>query len=334
MTKKPLAVVISDIHFNINTIALASASMMAAITKANELDVNLIVAGDMHDTKANMRGECVKAILEVITRCHKEPIIIVANHDRLNEKNPEHSLEFLRDKARLITKIQHIPPFGFFIPYYHDPEELRRDLKLISKGSRLIMHQGIAGSNSGEYIQDKSAITPNDVAGLRVISGHYHCRQDIKLPDGGLWSYIGNPYTLNFAEANDPEKGYQILYDDGSLEFVPTNLRKHVAIMIEFRISIMSIKAIDSIMPDDLVKVTVKGNKEFINSMPRETIEALLHLQQSFKLDYVDTSTAPKLEATEGYKTPQVRLDELIVASDFTDDRKERLKTLWRSMCD
>ena len=92
------------------------------------------------------------------------------------------------------------------------------------------MHQGIKKSGQSDII-DPTALHAEDVAGLRIISGHYHRRETIPLPDGStIASFIGSPYTLTFGEANDPEKGFQILYDDGSLEFVPTNLRKHVII--------------------------------------------------------------------------------------------------------
>lgn len=65
---KPEAVLISDIHYNIQTLPLADAAVNMAITKANQLGVPLIVCGDLHDTKANLRGECVNAMLETFSR--------------------------------------------------------------------------------------------------------------------------------------------------------------------------------------------------------------------------------------------------------------------------
>ena len=52
--RSPIAVLISDIHYNINTLPVADAALRQAIAKANELDVVLIVTGDLHDTKANL----------------------------------------------------------------------------------------------------------------------------------------------------------------------------------------------------------------------------------------------------------------------------------------
>ena len=52
MTNNPIAVVMADLHFNINNIDVASTALSVAIDKANDLGVTLIIAGDLHDTKA------------------------------------------------------------------------------------------------------------------------------------------------------------------------------------------------------------------------------------------------------------------------------------------
>jgi hypothetical protein len=38
----------------------------------------------------------------------------------------------------------------------------------------------------------------------------------------------GNPYTISFGEANDSEKGFLVVNDNGSFINIPTNLRKHI----------------------------------------------------------------------------------------------------------
>ena len=64
--KIPTAVLISDVHYSLQTLPLADKVMRMAIDKANSLGVPLIVAGDLHDTKANMRAECVNAMIRDI----------------------------------------------------------------------------------------------------------------------------------------------------------------------------------------------------------------------------------------------------------------------------
>lgn len=328
---KPIAVLISDIHYNMHTIKLADAAMRQAITKANELNVPLIVAGDLHDTKANLRGECVSAMIKTFQTAEQEPIVLIGNHDKINEKSDEHSLEFLKPYVHLIEKPQYYHDLGLgLIPYQHDIEYLKRCLEC-GLGKFVIMHQGLQGSHMGEYIQNKSAINTSDVSGLRVISGHYHNRQTIDLSNGGKWDYIGNPYTLSWDEANDPEKGFQILYADGSIEFVPTNLRKHRIFEVSYK-GLNTLKRIE-IKENDLYWIKVSGIKEELSTVTRSRISLELGTEV-FKL------TLHPLEAQSNTNvlknsTQEELMDSLIDSlTNTTQDAKDRLKNKWKELCE
>lgn len=298
--------------------------MRQAISKSNALQVPLIVAGDLHDTKANLRGECVNAMIETFKLVQTQAYILVGNHDKINEKSENHSLNFLTSFASIIDRPTNIPGVAMTIPYCHDLNTIKLELEqeCAAGPDILIMHQGITGSNSGEYIQDKTAITVNDVAGLRVISGHYHQRQDIVLPDGGLWSYIGNPYTQNFAEANDPEKGYQILFDDGSLEFVPTNLRKHIIYTNKLTVPRHT--------AEDLIWFKLSGTKAELATTNKEFIAKLYKITQPFKLDLIATDVMPQAIKKQNQTQPEL-LDSIIDSLAIDDDRKNAIKDIWKT---
>lgn len=314
--------------------------MRMAIAKANDLGIPLIVAGDLHDTKANLRGECVSAMIKTFGLCAQEPIVLRGNHDALNEKSKEHSLEFLSHLVKLIDEPQayRSKPSGlgnypvdtgvFFIPYQHDVNELSAILATVPKKQVIIMHQGLKGSNSGEYFVDRSAISVDDLAGRRVISGHYHNRQTTVLPEGGLHDFIGNPYTLTFGEANDPVKGFQVLYNDGSLEFVPTDLRKHI--VIECHASDLS-KCSISINPQDLMWVKLTGTTDELAKITKAQLAIDLDIPGPFKLDKIPVDTVVESqEDTPNVSNPEL-LDNLIDSLSNTDkERKERLKALWK----
>lgn len=322
MIRKSAAVLISDIHYNINTLELADEALRMAINKANELNVPLIVAGDLHDTKANLRGECVNAMISAFMSTDKTPVVLVGNHDKINEKSEDHSLNFLSKYAFVLSQPYKSERLNntYFIPYHTNAEELKSYLKTIPKGSTLIMHQGITGSNSGEYIQDKSAITKENVAGFRVISGHYHQRQIIELPDNGVWDYIGNPFTVNYGEANDPPKGFQILRDDGSLEFVPTNLRKHV--VYEIDLNSAAHPAIVKHSVGDLIWLKVKGTKEQLSKFKKPF---------DCKLDLIPLDMTTKVEnkSLNQHELLDSMIDSL---TNVTDNTKINLKELWKEL--
>ncbi len=344
--RQPLAVLISDVHFSMPNLELATKALDLALEKADELGVPCIIAGDLHDTKANIRGECVNAIRDALKASKCITYVLVGNHDKINEKSEEHSLNFIEDRVIIINEPTQIMLAGFIVtafPYYHNSEWLKEDLKKVEPGTIVIMHQGITGSNSGEYIQDKSAITTEDVKDFRVISGHYHTRQDIKCgrPQKGavgLFSYIGNPYTQNFAEANDPPKGFQILMDDGLLEFVPTNLRKHVVVKAAVRPDNTGLHfeyENFTFNPGDLLWVKLEGSKETLLRTSKQVVSvALPILSMDFRLDLIPTDTTTEAPTDRKEQTQGELLDSLIDSMQNTsDERKARLKELWRNSC-
>lgn len=340
---KPIAVIISDVHYSVSTLNLADQAMRLAINKANELQVPLIVAGDLHDTKANMRAECVIAMrrtfkmYDVTDRWDTEekllPFVLVGNHDLINEKSKDNALAALEPLIELVSTPQFTNSFAangmspWFLPYFSEPAECRKALSSIDKGSLVIMHQGLTGSNSGEYIQDHSAITHDDVVDFRVISGHYHTRQDIKTGRPrqgavGLWSYIGNPYTLNFAEANDPEKGFRILNDDGTLDFVPTNLRKHVVYDTTTK-DLPTLELRHNV--GDLVLYKIRGTKEELSNLKNKP--------ENCRLELIPTDQETRYTKQTQTMTQNEILDDIIDSKqDLSEDKKTQLKTLWKNL--
>ncbi len=326
--------------------------MRMAISKANTLRVPLIVAGDLHDTKANLRAECVNRMLETFDLLNQECFILRGNHDAVNEKSQEHALNFLSREAILndytgnqTWAITVVPKPNFFnsigaagknrnsvhlVPYHHDTTDLIKYLNKIDIGSVVIMHQGLKKASPGEYgDHDKTAINPINVAGLRIISGHYHTRQTLPIPRGGLWDCIGNPYTLTFGEAKDPEKGFQVLHSDGSLEFIPTNLRKHII----FDMSASDVRPGHVLVynPEDLLWLKISGTKDALGKLNREIIMAKLNLNAALiKIDLIPSDIISTVsENVTG--SLSLTLDNFIDAAEIPAEQKIRLKDLWRA---
>jgi DNA repair exonuclease SbcCD nuclease subunit len=342
---RPVAVLISDVHYNIATLPLADAAMNQAIAKSNELKIPLVVAGDLHDTKANLRGECTNAMLETFRKCEQYCYILRGNHDSLNEKSEESALNFLeriQDNGdwdnnpsieivndSIVTRritVNHMKTH--LVPYHSNPQKLKAYLNRVDAGSCVIMHQGVTGANMGDYVQDKSSISSGDVEGLRVISGHYHGRQTIHWPRGGSWSYIGNPYTLSWGEAQDMQKGFQILYSNGSLEFVPTNLRKHV--VVSFIYPLIPLNLAEVKQQGDLIWVKMYGNKEDLAKCTREVLTTRLGITD-FKLDKFPDALESVAKPIS--KNQSEILDSIIEGlMQISPECKVRLKDLWKGL--
>lgn len=337
----PKAVLISDIHYNINNLSLADASLRQATSLSVSLGVPLIVAGDLHDTKAIIRGECLTAIMHTLAVGPTRRVVMPGNHCMLNSKGKEHSLEFLTDRCEVVDKVKYDKDLNvWIIPYHNDSDELCAALKSIPPGSTIIMHQGLLGADMGGYVQDKTSLSKELFKDFRVISGHYHKRQHIecgpvRIGNVGLFSYIGSPYTQSFGEANDGPKGFQMLMDDGTLQFVPTNLRKHVILQLTTQelcdptYFIRAEHPLFYVRPEDLVWLKVSGPTSELQSLKKEAIGQSLFGHSNYKLEKIYPD-APKLDIKIENFTQAEILDKLIDGTSEAEERKSSLKKLWR----
>lgn len=329
INRRAIAVLISDIHFNLKTIDVASAALQQAYDYANDSDLPLVIAGDLHDTKANIRGECINAINKIFEPYMVKTYILVGNHDLINEKASENALGFIKN-ATLVPSTNSDHETFSMVPYYSNADAFVKAVKEDCHGRIIICHQGITGTNSGEYFQDKSAVNAKDLPkDIRIISGHYHTRQTIELPNGGTWDYIGNPYTLNYGEAKDPEKGFQVLYSDGSLEFVPTNLRKHITVELTPNKHNMIAENL-TYGPEDLLRVKLNGSRENLTYWTKTKVAEALKITIPFKLELIPDKVETAAP-TKSLSQAEV-LDQLIEsATGIEKETKKRLKNLWKS---
>ena len=68
MPKKPIAVLISDVHYTPSSLPIAHTAMKMALSKAEALKVPLIDCGDILDSKAIIRAECANALIELFCK--------------------------------------------------------------------------------------------------------------------------------------------------------------------------------------------------------------------------------------------------------------------------
>lgn len=317
---EPIAVCISDIHFNINILSIASTALQAALSKAEQLDVPLVIAGDLNDTKAIIRAEVANKIISILEDAAVEIIILEGNHDKINEKSSEHGLNYLRPYATIVDSTRSVSRLNF-VPYQSSNKEF---LKQIDRHDGIVIcHQGFLGAYMGDYIQDKSSVSPEAVKNVRIISGHYHRHQTL-----GTVTYIGSPYTITFGEANDGPKGFIVLNSNGTFTREILNLRKHV--ILERTVSHLTTPASD-INPGDLVWLKVKGPYSELQKINKKQIGEQLFGHNNFKLDLISTDSLPSNVFVETM-TPDVMFDTLIDSLEESDEQKNYLKSLWREL--
>lgn len=316
---KPLAVLISDIHYTLGTLDLSDSALRSAIKAAEDLNIPLIIAGDTLDSKSIIRAECANRLITTLKSSKVKTFTIVGNHDRINEKSSEHSLNFLEEYTTIINSTFNIGNV-WLLAYQHDKKYITDALKVIPHNDIVIMHQGVQSAYMGHYIQDKTSLPLEAFKNHRVISGHYHRAQDL-----GTVSYIGNPYTLSFGEANDGPKGYAVLYGDGSMERIPLDLRKHV--VIDTNIGELS-NLTNNTRPIDLVLLKIKGNRHDLQNLKLSEIRK--KFVQPIKIDLIPTDQNIGHMTSNVVQTDAEILDKVIDTTSTDPNEVALLKKHWR----
>lgn len=326
-------VAISDLHFDLTPLAVAKAALRGALDEAERLNIPLVIAGDLNNTKAIIRAEVANAIIEILATARVPVYILEGNHDKINEKGQEHGLNYLRPYAKVIDKLEsldEVDPKFYALPYQNSVEQLKKYLEHIPAGSVVIMHQGVRGALMGDYKRDDTSIEPELLADFTCISGHYHKHQTI-----GTLTYIGSPYTITFTEATDGPKGFMVINHDGTYERRILNLRKHV--IIETDIDTLN-KADDAGAdpfelpnPGDLIWLKVRGPYTDLEKLKKRDIGKWLFGHSNFKFDKIYTDD-PRLESRTDNLTDEQVFDAVIDETDETPEQKAYLKALWREV--
>lgn len=329
-SNEPLFVAISDIHFNLNTLDVASFALSGALKRAQALNIPLVIAGDLNDSKDIIRAKVANRLITVLEGATVPIYILEGNHDRIHEKASEHGLNYLRPYATIIdTPEVH---FGVgFIPYQSDSEGFKDKVNSLNlkSGSLLVVHQGFLGAFMGDYVQDKTSVSPDVVKKLKVFSGHYHKHQTL-----GSVTYIGSPYTITFGEANDGDKGFLIVNQDGSYEQEALNLRRHYVLertakeitkMIENNAPFL----IPSYSP---IWLKVKGPIDELQKINKTLVGNSLIGHNDFKLDLIPNDKENVDLSVITNVSKEDMLDILIEGLTTNVDEQLRLKALWREL--
>ncbi len=321
----PIAVIISDVHYSLTTLELANTAFRAAIDKAANLGIPLIDAGDITNDKAILRAEVMNKLIDTMKYANSRgirPYLLVGNHSLVNEKGHDHALNFLQPYATIIDKPQ-LEYFKFtpvfLIPYQSDPA-IFSEIKMQNYTQIYVCHQGFKGAWMGDYVQDKTSVDPICVKDYTVISGHYHRHQTV-----GTVTYIGSPYTMSFGEANDGPKGFLVLNSDGTFTREILSLRKHVVIESD----ISDLHELVHRNPMDLVWLKVTGPHSELNKIDKTALSEKLGIM-NLKLDLIpNDSQTVQIEPTA---SDDAILDQLIDNLGETDEHKDYLKRLWRTV--
>ena len=228
----PCLLLLNDIHISKDNIPAFNANWQEAIDICRKMDVKEIaIGGDLFFSRAAQTLDVLLAVHDALLTAAEHGIhvtIAEGNHDKVNQENErgychvfdQHSNVLvcdeyvslpLGDDCRCVLHMMgYFPEDGSFCTRLDRLKEEALDPKRLNF---LYIHEGINGALAQPNDKELPAKIFEDFD--KVFVGHYHNRTII---DKTRIEYIGSSRQHNFGE--DEEKGYTVIYTDGSHEFI------------------------------------------------------------------------------------------------------------------
>lgn len=248
MEKTVLTVISSDWHIKLNNIDRIVDLIQQKIDLAKKLETtNLICLGDVFQSRQAQPLsvlKCFEYVLNLIDRAGMVLYCIAGNHDKINYSSEDSYLDQYQwhPALKLIRNILTFRMGDFdlhFIPFFEESlwcecfgELLESSLGLPHGGEFtgkdiLLSHQAISGSMNNDGTKIENSLRPLMFKGFfKVFLGHYHNQQQM----GENIFHLPSLQANNFGEDN--EKGFTVLYDDGSHELVISTFSEYCTIKI------------------------------------------------------------------------------------------------------
>lgn len=238
----PCILLLNDIHVSKDNIAAFQANWQEVVEICRKRGISEIaVGGDLFFSRAAQTLDVLLAVHDVLLETSRAGIHVTlaeGNHDLVNQEalrgychvfdcHPDVTVvdDFLTlsrsDWKFALHLMSYFPEDGSFTERL---EQLKAKVLSEEKEHFLYIHEGINGALAQPSEKELPAkiFSPFD----KVFVGHYHNRTVI--PKTRI-EYIGSSRQHNFGE--DEEKGYTVLYADGTHEFIKNRVNMRYRVM-------------------------------------------------------------------------------------------------------
>ena len=225
---------LNDIHVSKDNIPEYLANWHEALEVCATYGVkDIAFGGDMFQSRSSQTLDVLLAVHDSLLEAERAGIHVIlanGNHDKVNQENirgychvfDQHGNVTMADTFYTITRQDW--DFALHVGAYFPEDgtfterlaEWHPTATVDGKLNYLYIHEGINGALGQPNENELPAKIFKDFDVVFV--GHYHNRTHVK-PN---IEYIGSSRQANFGE--DEEKGYTLLYMDGSTEFVKNNV--------------------------------------------------------------------------------------------------------------
>lgn len=267
----PCVLLINDIHISKDTIPEFFINWNEALTICRQMKIkHIALGGDLFQSRSSQTLDVLLAVYDAFLSAEKSGIyitVINGNHDKVNQ-------EELRGYCHVFAQHPNVTVVDDFltltsddwsfalhlIPYF--PENgsfIEKFSALIAGGLEktrlnfLYIHEGINGALAHTSEKELPANIFGDFD--KTFVGHYHNRCRIK---GTTVEFIGSSRQHNFGE--DDKKGYTVIYNDGSHEFIQNkaNVRFEIIDVPVEKVNIHLLDLIGELKADKGCKIKVR----------------------------------------------------------------------------
>lgn len=224
---------LNDIHISKDNIPDFQLNWNEALIVCDQHEIKEIaIGGDLFMSRSAQTLDVLLAVHDAFIDAEKRGINITlanGNHDKVNQESERGYCHVFDQHPNVYVANDYLSVENedwsfvlFIMPYFIENGSFTGRLRALWQGEELeyedkktilYIHEGINGALAQS--SDKELPAKIFESFDKVLVGHYHNRTKIK---GTNIEYIGSSRQHNFGE--DEEKGYTIIYSDGSHKFV------------------------------------------------------------------------------------------------------------------
>lgn len=276
--KKVVFVEANDIHLKNENIDVVMDLIVQMCDLADKVGCDdLLMLGDIFDARpAQKQGVLIafNNILDYIGSRNKTVHIISGNHDKSNYLSHDSYLTPYENHPaiNLINTPKYLKNKGasfdmYFIPYYDENKMWIKEYEAlisehpIAEKSILFSHIAVTGSVNNDGTTIENSLSPllfKDF--FKVFLGHYHNFSQV----GKNIFHLQSPYQTSFGEDN--QKGFTLIYSDGSHEFVKSKFKEYKTITVD--VDSLTSKEIKELSKSEgNIRIEIKGDKNKIDAL-------------------------------------------------------------------
>lgn len=293
---EPIALFLTDSHLKEKNQDLVYNIFKQAVGICADMGIDTIFhGGDFFTNRSSITLDVISQSLKIADLLKRSRItlyIIPGNHDKTSQDSEKSYLDIFKHRKNIkVLREETCVELGgitfAFLPFFTESynsrlSAVKANAKSIGNARNiLITHIAINGvrNNDGTVVEDS-----NEPKAFKfwdkVLVGHYHDSQSF---DNVI--YTGSAYQANFGERLD-DKGFQIIFDNGSLEFIASNYTRYIKVNlnvdddIDTELEMYGDKG-------DYVRFIFSGDHTDIHKVDRQKLDAL-GIDVKFELNNVN----------------------------------------------